>query len=101
MALSSLPVAAQTQQPIRVKCGGAALTDSKGQLWAADFGFDGESKSLMSGSVAGTSHPALYQAGRLAPDSAVLHYNFPISNRTYHVRLYFAELASDDYPVGG
>jgi len=101
IALSSLPVAAQTQQPIRVKCGGRALTDSKGQLWAADFGFDGGSVSLMSGPVAGTSDPALYQAGRLAPDSGVLHYNFPVSNGTYHVDLYFAELASDDYRVGG
>jgi Malectin domain len=101
IALSGLPVAAQTQQPIRVKCGGRALTDSKGQLWAADFGFDGGSVSLMSGPVAGTSDPALYQAGRLAPDSGVLHYNFPVSNGTYHVDLYFAELASDDYRVGG
>jgi len=101
IALSSLPVAAQTQQPIRVKCGGGALTDSKGQRWAADFGFDGGSVSWMSGPVAGTSDPALYQAGRLAPDSGVLHYNFPVSNGTYHVNLYFAELASDDYRVGG
>lgn len=75
--------------------------DSKGQLWAADFGFDGGTVSLMSGAVAGTSDPALYQGGRLAPDSGSLHYTFPVSNGTYHVNLYFAELASSNYNIGG
>jgi large repetitive protein len=101
IVLTAGPIAAQTQQPVRVKCGGPALTDSKGQSWAADFGFDGGSVSLMQGAVAGTSDPALYQAGRLAPDSGVLHYNFPVSNGTYHVNLYFAELAPSNYTVGG
>jgi hypothetical protein len=99
--LSSLPATAQTQQPIRVKCGGDALTDSKGQHWAADFGFDGGSVSRMSGRVAGTSDQALYQGGRLAPDAGSLHYKFPVSNGSYHVNLYFAELASGNYRVGG
>ena len=37
-----LPVKAQTQQqPIRVKCGGSAYTDSKGQAWATDYDFSG------------------------------------------------------------
>jgi len=99
--LVTLPAAAQTQQPIRVKCGGPALMDSKGQLWAADFGFDGGTVSLMSGSVQGTTDPALYQGGRLAPDSGSLHYNFPASNGSYHVNLYFAELASGNYNIGG
>src|SRR6266480_4587181 len=101
IVLTGGPIAAQTQQPVRVKCGGPALTDSKGQLWAADFGFDGGSVSRMSGAVAGTADQALYQAGRLAPDSGVLHYKFPVSNGTYHVNLYFAELATDNYNVGG
>jgi hypothetical protein len=99
--LLSLPAGAQTQQPIRVKCGGAALMDSKGQLWSADFGFDSGSVSLMSGPVAGTSDQALFQGGRLAPDSGALHYNFPIANGSYHVNLYFAELASSNYNIGG
>lgn len=99
--LMALPAAAQTQQPIRVKCGGAAYMDSKGQQWAADFGFDGGTVSLMSGAVAGTADPALFQGGRLAPDSGSLHYNFPVNNGTYHVNLYFAELASGNYRVGG
>jgi len=101
IVFTSGSAAAQTQQPVRVKCGGPALTDSKGQFWAADFGFDGGMVSLMKGPVAGTSDPALYQGGRMAPDSGVLHYNFPVSNGTYHVNLYFAELATDNYNVGG
>ena len=37
-----LPVKAQTQQqPIRVKCGGSAYTDSKGQAWASDYDYSG------------------------------------------------------------
>jgi hypothetical protein len=99
--LVTVPAAAQTQQPIRVKCGGAALMDSKGQLWAAEFGFDGGSVSQMSGTVKGTSDSALFQGGRLAPDSGSLHYNFPVNNGSYHVNLYFAELASDNYRIGG
>jgi hypothetical protein len=98
--LAVLPAAAQTQQPIRVKCGGSALTDSKGQVWAADFGFDGGLVSKTTGAVSGTADPALFQGGRTAPDSGSLHYNFPVSNGSYHVNLYFAELNKDDYSAG-
>jgi hypothetical protein len=101
IVLIGVPAAAQTQQAVRVKCGGGAVMDSKGQLWAADFGFDGGSASLMAGAVAGTSDPKLYQGGRLAPDSGVLRYRLPVSNGKYHVNLYFAELASDNYRIGG
>jgi hypothetical protein len=108
--LLSLPAAAQTQTPtptqtqqqaVRVKCGGAALTDSKGQLWAADFGFDGGLVSKTTGAVSGTADPELFQGGRTAPDSGSLHYNLPVSNGAYHVNLYFAELDSGDYVNGG
>ena len=98
--LASLPATAQTQQPIRVKCGGSALTDSKGQVWAADFAFDGGLVSKTTGAVAGTADPELFQGGRTAPDSGTLHYNFPVSNGTYHLNLYFAELNHDDYSKG-
>jgi len=98
--LLSLPVAAQTQQPIRVKCGGSGFTDSKGQVWAADFGFDGGLVSKTIGAVSGTADPALFQRGRTAPDSGHLHYNFPVSNGAYHVNLYFAELNTGDYSTG-
>ena len=38
--LVSLPAAAQTQQPIRINCGGAAYTDTNGQVWQADSGYN-------------------------------------------------------------
>ncbi len=40
LLLAGLPAAAQTQQPIRVNCGGANRTDSNGQVWQADTGFN-------------------------------------------------------------
>jgi hypothetical protein len=33
LMIASLPATAQTQQPIRVNCGGASYTDSKGQVF--------------------------------------------------------------------
>jgi Malectin domain len=98
--LMCLPAAAQNQQAIRVKCGGAALTDSKGQVWAADFGFDGGLVSQTTGAVSGTVDAELFQGGRTVPDSGTLHYNFPVANGSYHVNLYFAELNSGDYSKG-
>ena len=100
VVLMSLPAAAQTQQPIRLKCGGAAYTDSHGQVWAADFGFNGGLVSKTTGAVSGTSDPALYQTGRTAPDSGSLIYTFPVVNGSYHVNLYFAELNFGDDSVG-
>jgi hypothetical protein len=39
LLIVSLPAAAQTQQPIRVNCGGPSYTDSLGHVWAADYGY--------------------------------------------------------------
>jgi hypothetical protein len=96
-----LPAAAQTQQPIRVKCGGPGLTDSKGQVWSADFGFNGGTVSQAQGPVSGTSDPALFQHGRLSTSStAPLIYTFPVADGSYHLNLYFAELFSGDDHAG-
>jgi hypothetical protein len=99
--LLCLPAAAQTQQPIRVKCGGPGLTDSKGQVWSADFGFNGGTVSQAQGTVSGTSDPALYQHGRLSSSNTPpLIYTFPVADGSYHVNLYFAELFSGDDHAG-
>jgi hypothetical protein len=90
-----------TQPPIRVKCGGPAYTDSKGQHWSADYGFSGGLVSQTRGAVRGTSDPALFQTGRTAPDSGSYTYTFPVENGTYHVNMYFAELDTGDDYVGG
>jgi hypothetical protein len=97
----SVPVMAQPQQqPIRVKCGGSAYTDSKGQAWATDYDFNGGMVSQTTGAVSGTSDPALFQGGRM-PDTAPLVYTFAVANGSYHVNFYFAELNGNDDFVGG
>jgi Malectin domain len=100
--LFSQSARAQSQpQPIRVKCGGKAYTDSKGQAWATDYDFSGGLVSQTTGSVAGTSDAALYQNGRMPDDTNPLVYNFTVPNGAYHVNLYFAELNPDNFFVGG
>jgi hypothetical protein len=97
---ASMPAAAQTPTPVRVKCGGAALTDSGGRIWQADTGFNGGLVSKTTGAISGTADPALFQTGRTAPDSGSLIYSFPVANGSYHVNLYFAELNTGDYAAG-
>ena len=101
LILSSLPAKAQTQQPIRVKCGGSAYTDSKGQAWATDYYFSGGMVSPMTGPVSGTSDPTLFQHGRMPDDTSPLVYSFPVANGAYHANLYFTELNAGDDFVGG
>jgi Malectin domain len=98
--LACLPCIAQTQQPIRVKCGGAAYVDSKQQAWAADYANNGGLVSFAVGPVSGTSDAALFQRGRMPADTTPLIYTFPVPNGAYHVNLYFAELNRRDERTG-
>jgi hypothetical protein len=99
--LMCLPVAAQTQQPIRVKCGGPGLTDSKGHIWSADSGFNGGMVSSALATVAGTSDPALYQHGRWSnSNTPPLIYTFPVADGAYQVNLYFAEVSAAEEHTG-
>ncbi|MGC1485814.1 MAG: malectin domain-containing carbohydrate-binding protein [Candidatus Acidiferrum sp.] len=82
---ASLTAAAQT--PIRVNCGGPSYTDSKGQLWQADFGFSGGTEVSTTAAVAGTSDPILYDDSRKDPAS----YSFKVPNGQYQLNLYFDE----------
>jgi hypothetical protein len=89
-----LPVAAQTQQTIRVNAGGPAYKDSKGQAWSADYGFNtgSLSHSAPEATVSGTSDPTLFKSARVGTSSgADLQYQFAVSNGLYNVNLYFAE----------
>ncbi|MGC1417678.1 MAG: malectin domain-containing carbohydrate-binding protein [Candidatus Acidiferrum sp.] len=81
----SLPVAAQTT--VRVNCGGPSYSDSRGQAWQADFGFNGGSAGSVTGAVAGTSDPLLYENFRKNPTS----YSFQVPNGQYQLNLYFDE----------
>jgi len=86
------PKGVLAQQPIRVNCGGASYTDSKGQVWQADAGYNWGNVSSIPAVVSGTSDQALYQNGRYNPNfSAGMVYAFAVPNGQYHVNLYFAE----------
>ena len=99
--LGALPAAAQTQQPIRVNCGGPAYTDSKGQLWLSDQGFDSGNVSSIAAKIAGTSDPTLFQTGRYdASTTAPMIYSFAVPGGSYHVNLYFAETYALTQHVG-
>jgi hypothetical protein len=94
VCLVCLPVAAQTQQTIRVNSGGAAYHDSKGQSWSADYGFNtgSLSHSAPTVTVTGTSDPTLFKSARVGTSSgADLQYQFSVANGLYNVNLYFAE----------
>jgi hypothetical protein len=94
------PMGAQAQQPIRVKCGGSNYTDSKGQVWQADMGYNTGSAYADGASVSGTADPTLYQTGRSNSSGTPLIYTFPVANGNYHVNLYFAETSGKMFHVG-
>ncbi len=92
VAALCFPKGILAQSPIRVNCGGASYTDSKGQVWQADAGFNWGNISSIPATVSGTSDQGLYQQGRYnANFSAGMIYSFAVPNGQYHVNLYFAE----------
>lgn len=86
-------LAAQGQQkPMRINCGGSGYTDSQGQVWAADSGFNEGTASTIAAKVTGTNDPTLFQTGRWATTTRTpLQDSFAVPNGKYHVNLYFAE----------
>ena len=98
--LACLPAAAQTQQPIRVNCGGANYTDSNGQVWQADTGFNTGTASTNTAVTTGTSDPALYQSNRYNQSAAPLTYLLPVVNGNYRENLLFAENSPAQQVVG-
>ncbi len=102
LALAVLPAAAETQQPIRVNCGGVKYTDSKGQVWQADTGFSGGTPSSIPDAITGTADPALYETGRINTNrQSPMVYTFKVPNGAYHVNLYFAETSGEAYYAEG
>src|SRR5882762_1902822 len=101
VALAGTSLSAQKQNPIRIKCGGSAITDSLGQVWAADSGYNGGQLSLTQAAISGTQDPALFQGGRWSDtNTPPLTYTFQVLNGGYHVNLYFAESYPADQVVG-
>ena len=88
--LFSISASAQTQQPIRVNCGGLAYTDGKGQLWDADRNFNSGTNTFAgNNAISGTGDPKLYQSERWG--KAVI-YSFPLPNGSYRLNLSLAEI---------
>lgn len=101
LLLASLPAAAQTQTAIRVKCGGTSYTDSNGQVWAADSGYNGGGTYSNTVTTTGTSDQALYHTERFGSSTTTpLLYTFPVSNGAYRVNLLFSENYAGTQAVG-
>jgi len=98
--LVSLPAAAQTQQPIRINCGGAAYTDTNGQVWQADFGYNTGTLSTNMATTTGTSDPTLYRSTRYNSNATPMIYSLPVANGSYRVNLLFAENTAAEEKVG-
>jgi hypothetical protein len=73
--------------PIFVSSGGSAYTDTLGNHWAADNGFNGGKTSASTNSIANTPDPTLYQTDRYSD----FNYQFAVPNGSYTVTLKFAE----------
>src|ERR1700726_1264577 len=92
---------ANAQTTIRVNAAGSAYTDSKGQVWSADFGFNtgNLSRCAPRSTVTGTSDPFLFKSGRWAgTNTPELQYTFRLPDGPYMVNLYFAETRG--FPAG-
>jgi probable HAF family extracellular repeat protein len=83
--------------PIRINAGGAAYTDSTGNSWTADVGFDGGEAACAPCDVAisGTPDADIYRSQRAtAGQGAGFAYRFNVPNGTYQVRLHLAETSA-------
>lgn len=88
---------------LRVNVGGTAYTDSAGNAWVADTGFNTGAASTYPSTqpIAGTSDPTLYRSERWDGNSAPeLGYAFTVPNGNYLVRLHFAENNTWTFGVG-
>jgi fibronectin type 3 domain-containing protein len=84
---------------IRVNSGGPAYTDTAGNTWVADTGFNTGNVANESGTVSGTSDPTLYMTSRWDNSpSPELEYSFNVPLGWYQVNLLFADMYN--YPVG-
>ncbi len=80
---------------IRVNAGGSDYTDTAGNLWKADYGYNTGSAFSVADPVAGTGDDVLYQSERWDdPTGDELEYKFTVPNGHYLVNLRFMDRAS-------
>ncbi len=83
------PVAAVERKIVRIKAGASApVTDSAGNVWLADQGFEGgDVVERAEAEISGTTDQAIYRAERYAMEG----FSWPLANGKYQVKLHFAE----------
>lgn len=81
--------AAQTAKPIRIKAGSSApFTDSSGNVWEAEQGFEGGETIERPGiTIANTKEAGLFQSEHYSMNS----FSTKVPNGKYEAKLYFAE----------
>lgn len=97
-----IPETASAQSALyRINAGGPSYTDSLGQLWSADQGFNTGNTFSTTSSILGTSDPTLFQTERwdLAANPE-LEYSLPLVNGFYRVNLLSADIYSGTQGVG-
>ena len=93
--------AAASAAVVRVNAGGGAFTDSSGNAWSADTGFNTGTANTVTAAINNTVNDALYQTERWdATTSPELAYSFNLPNGNYLVNLHFAETYSPAFSVG-
>jgi chitodextrinase len=98
-AIEVVPV--PTSGPIRVNAGGPSYTDTSGNTWTADVGYNTGSVSTTTTTVTGTTEPTLYQTSRYPlPSDPPLTYTLAAPNGNCLVRLHFAETYSGAMAIG-
>ena len=84
---------AQVADTIRVNCGGPDYTDPSGRRWSADYGSSGGSSYSASDPITGTNMPDLFQTELWGDtQSAPFFYSFALPQKSYTVKLLFAEI---------
>jgi hypothetical protein len=86
---------------VRVNAGGGAFTDSSGNAWSADTGFNTGTTNAVTTPINNTVNDVLYQTERWdATASPELTYSFTLTNGNYLVNLHFAETYAGAFSVG-
>ncbi len=103
LSISTLPAVATSGTVIkRINVGGSAFTDSAGNLWLADSGYNtGRIATKSTANILGTTDDLIYQTQRWDVKALPeLDYGFNLPNGQYSIRLHFAETYSGNAGVG-
>jgi len=93
--------AAASAATLRVNAGGSAFTDSSGNAWSADTGFNTGTTNAVTTPINNTVNDVLYQTERWdSTTSPELTYSFTLTNGNYQVNLHFAETYAGTFSVG-